>query len=106
MSVKTGEFYGYKVFYNRETLKYECENEKTLVGSKYEPTTNWFNSFNVAKEVVRKCNEQLELGTRKVIICTDCGTIFDMDYNEIEWYRDRGFVLPKRCSNCRAQRHR
>lgn len=95
-------FKGYKVFYNTETQKYEFETEATPVG--YEHGVSWSNLPHNAEKTAHKYNNELESGRRVVFLCSDCGTIVEMDEREIEWYKDRGFDLPKRCFNCRQQR--
>lgn len=93
---------GYKVFYNTETKKYEYETEATPV--KYEHGARWINLPHNAENIVRAYNNDLESGRRIVFFCSDCGTIVEMDENEIEWYKDRVLSLPKRCFDCRQKR--
>lgn len=39
-----------------------------------------------------------------VIECVDCGTSFEVSTEEQQWYKDKGFDLPKRCPRCRKSR--
>ena len=39
-----------------------------------------------------------------VIECVDCGTSFEVSAEEQQWYKDKGFNLPKRCPRCRKSR--
>lgn len=40
------------------------------------------------------------------IECVDCGKTFDLSVEEQEWYKEKGFALPKRCKECRKERRR
>ena len=37
----------------------------------------------------------------KKITCNECGRIFCLSENQIEWYLSKGWNLPKRCFTCR-----
>ena len=34
--------------------------------------------------------------------CKDCGKEYELEEAEMEWYKTKGFDLPKRCKSCRA----
>lgn len=36
-------------------------------------------------------------------ICKQCGREFDLSDSEIQFYKDKGLSLPKRCKSCRAE---
>lgn len=38
--------------------------------------------------------------------CIDCGKTFDLSVEEQNWYKEKGFALPKRCKECRKERRR
>lgn len=38
--------------------------------------------------------------------CIDCGKTFDLSKEEQDWYKEKGFVMPKRCKECRKERRR
>lgn len=38
--------------------------------------------------------------------CIDCGRAFDLTKEEQDWYKEKGFALPKRCKECRKERRR
>ena len=40
----------------------------------------------------------------KVLTCADCGQEFTFTAAEQQFYADRGFSEPRRCSSCRAIR--
>jgi CxxC-x17-CxxC domain-containing protein len=40
----------------------------------------------------------------KTLTCTDCGSEFVFTGNEQEFYAQKGFSEPRRCSSCRASR--
>jgi len=40
----------------------------------------------------------------KVMSCADCGQEFTFTASEQQFYADRGFSEPRRCSSCRASR--
>ena len=42
--------------------------------------------------------------TDKILVCADCGQQFVFTANEQDFYAQRGFSEPKRCSSCRAAR--
>lgn len=42
--------------------------------------------------------------TDKVLTCSDCGQEFTFTGSEQQFYADRGFTEPRRCSSCRAAR--
>ena len=42
--------------------------------------------------------------TDKVLVCADCGQQFVFTASEQDFYAQRGFSEPKRCSACRAAR--
>lgn len=37
------------------------------------------------------------------ITCSVCGNVFEMTEQEIDYYRKKGYEMPKRCSVCRKQ---
>jgi hypothetical protein len=37
--------------------------------------------------------------------CVDCGDVFAISVTEVNFYRQRDLVLPKRCSPCRRARN-
>lgn len=39
----------------------------------------------------------------RVIMCKDCKRDFEIEHGEMQWYRDRGWDLPVRCPDCRAE---
>ena len=42
--------------------------------------------------------------TDKTLTCSDCGQEFSFTASEQQFYSDRGFTEPRRCSSCRASR--
>lgn len=36
--------------------------------------------------------------------CLECGNEFEINEQEQEWYKDKGYTLPKRCKSCRHLR--
>lgn len=36
--------------------------------------------------------------------CKDCGKEFYMQHNEVQFYKEKGLSLPKRCKECREKR--
>jgi CxxC-x17-CxxC domain-containing protein len=42
--------------------------------------------------------------TDKALTCSDCGQEFTWSSSEQQFFADRGFTEPKRCSSCRAAR--
>jgi CxxC-x17-CxxC domain-containing protein len=42
--------------------------------------------------------------TDKNLTCADCGQEFAFTASEQQFYSDRGFTEPRRCSSCRASR--
>ncbi len=42
--------------------------------------------------------------TDHLLRCVTCPSDFSLTDGEIEFYRGKGFVLPKRCPACRAKR--
>jgi CxxC-x17-CxxC domain-containing protein len=42
--------------------------------------------------------------TDKELVCADCGQPFVFSASEQDFYNQRSFTEPKRCSNCRAAR--
>lgn len=36
--------------------------------------------------------------------CKECGRTFTLTENNVKWYKDMGFELPKRCPSCRKKR--
>ena len=41
---------------------------------------------------------------RKKIKCVDCGKDFPFEVGEIQFYKSKGLIEPKRCKACRALR--
>ncbi|RID95086.1 hypothetical protein DX915_03960 [Dialister pneumosintes] len=37
-------------------------------------------------------------------VCESCGNRFAITQGEVEFYKSKNWVLPKRCKNCRKQR--
>lgn len=42
--------------------------------------------------------------TDKTLTCADCGEQFVFSESEQQFYNDRGFTEPRRCTSCRAAR--
>jgi CxxC-x17-CxxC domain-containing protein len=42
--------------------------------------------------------------TDKALTCSDCGQEFTWSSSEQQFFADRGFTEPRRCSSCRAAR--
>ncbi|MEO7119436.1 MAG: zinc-ribbon domain-containing protein, partial [Candidatus Limnocylindrales bacterium] len=42
--------------------------------------------------------------TDRTLTCADCGQEFTFTSSEQQFYSDRGFSDPRRCSSCRASR--
>lgn len=40
----------------------------------------------------------------KEVQCLDCGQMFIIEAGEQEFFKSKGFSLPKRCQECRAKR--
>jgi len=40
----------------------------------------------------------------KIIRCVDCGENFIFEVGEIQFYKNKGLIEPKRCKACRALR--
>ena len=38
---------------------------------------------------------------RKIIRCVDCGKDFPFEAGEIQFYKNKGLIEPKRCKTCR-----
>lgn len=38
--------------------------------------------------------------------CKECGNTFEITKEEQDWYKEKGFELPKRCRNCRKERRK
>ena len=38
--------------------------------------------------------------------CKECGQMFTISGKEAEWYKEKGFELPKRCPECRKSRRK
>ncbi len=43
-------------------------------------------------------------GADKTLTCSDCQQQFEFTASEQQFYTDRGFTEPRRCSSCRASR--
>jgi CxxC-x17-CxxC domain-containing protein len=43
-------------------------------------------------------------GADKTLTCSDCQQPFEFTASEQQFYSDRGFTEPRRCSSCRASR--
>lgn len=39
-----------------------------------------------------------------VSICKECGDNFKLSFVDIEFFKDKGLVIPKRCIKCRRKR--
>lgn len=40
----------------------------------------------------------------KELVCKECGDKFVLTVNDQEWYKEKGFMEPKRCKSCRHLR--
>ena len=38
------------------------------------------------------------------LVCKECGAGFDLTTQHIQWFEERGWSVPKRCSECRERR--
>lgn len=38
--------------------------------------------------------------------CLECGEFFGIDEKEQDWYKEKGYSLPKRCYSCRSLRRK
>lgn len=39
-----------------------------------------------------------------LVKCKECGKEFELTAEEVKWYNEKGFELPKRCKSCRVAR--
>ena len=39
-----------------------------------------------------------------IVECAECGKVFTISAEEKEWYKEKGFKIPKRCPKCRKNR--
>ena len=46
------------------------------------------------------CNAVSGLSVWCKRVCKDCGKEFNLYLSEVDFYRGKGFALPKRCKNC------
>lgn len=52
-----------------------------------------------------KIRGELTMANKDVVIeCKDCGKQFTVTAEEQEWYKQKGFDLPKRYNECRKSR--
>lgn len=49
---------------------------------------------------------EVSRGDVLTVECVDCGKTFDLTVEEQDWYKEKGFALPKRCKECRKERRR
>ena len=40
----------------------------------------------------------------RYFVCKECGKIFILKDTEIDWFKEKGFPIPKRCKHCRDKR--
>ena len=41
---------------------------------------------------------------KKEIICSDCGSLFELNINQIKKLKNKGFKVPSHCPMCRSYR--
>ena len=76
---------------------YRCKKcGKEILHSNYQKYVKNAKRYNI-------CPECFEHGNHVKVIqyCTDCGNSFEITNNEHDFYKKKGFDLPKRCKKCR-----
>ena len=62
-------------------------------------------SVQVVEKVSVTVNPKTEeSGKDQTFTCVDCGKEFQMTAKNIAWFNQQGFILPKRCPECRKKR--
>ena len=79
---------------------YKCSRcGKELIYTNYQKYIKQSKRFEL-------CTECFEWGqqVRKKVFCSECGRNFDITNNDWEFYKSKGYDIPKRCKNCRSQK--
>lgn len=81
---------------------YDCARcGKELVFTNYE---KYVKNLTTPFKYCRDCNSFLN-STFKRIQCTDCGNLFSFSYKDKEFYDNKGYNYPKRCTSCRKTKN-
>src|ERR1019366_10499731 len=68
------------------------------------PLTDSRETVGQGSRAPASTEERFSLYSDKVMTCADCSQDFVFTAREQEFYADRGFTEPRRCSSCRASR--
>lgn len=103
----------YATYYDQEQKKFitievdESTKAKYLENSIEHDTFLQFAELQFAVQCTQKFNKCIEQESKpdhfKVFICKDCKRSFTMDMKLMDWYKDKGYKLPKRCPECRKK---
>lgn len=86
----------YKITYNDKTGMWEPESITKIEAQNAHYQT--FDTLISAAEAVESFNKG------DTVVCRDCGETFCITVEEKKWYAEKGYKLPKRCSECRFKR--
>lgn len=97
----------YKIIYSEASNSFGLMTLKPEEADKYDSNVVGKNTpymnFNAAKKVAMGDTFSLDKGITIIHRCKDCGKWFIMSSVEENWYREKGYPIPKRCKICRKK---
>lgn len=105
MNERRNAMLGYKVFFNKDTNKFDYE--KDLSEAQYplpDGTSFWFNELRHAISSCDGHNILLNSNRLEVKTCKDCGELFIFTRSEKDWLANNGLKPYARCYSCRKKR--
>jgi hypothetical protein len=104
MSVRLGYVATQVDKHDEAHIDWDKVNEMLFDGVKEYDFTAIDRPIKTSEEVIqayRNCNVASIIGAWHMDKCKACGDVFHMSYGEVQFFKGKGFKLPKRCADCR-----
>ena len=85
-------------------IKEGFNDTKNIVSKKKDSLRFIYRNEKEADTAAKELNDKIKSEELYIFKCSDCGKYFYMEKEEIDWYNENNFQLPKRCIVCRIKR--
>lgn len=105
------EITGVKVYFDSE--KFVADDAlSTVQATSTDSPTHWIDTKAHAETAVKESNEHLKVAETDMVDdkdfvvrkCKECGEYYVFSKPEYDWYKEKNFVVPRRCYSCRSKR--
>lgn len=105
MNERKNAMFGYKLFFNKDTNKFDYEKDLSEVQyPRSDGTSLWFYNLSRAITSCDGYNIQLNSNMLEVKTCKDCGELFILTRSEKDWLKNNNLKPYARCFSCRKKR--